>query len=232
MNWDDRLTPLGIKHQANSSGQWELSGAHYQDEQEAQGQHHIWFMVVDEMGTPRANVPVFVDWVGRDPEDPPTRRLTDANGKANVDIYANLDVTKRNGPYFAFVEEQGKSDIVRGMGLPEHHHVNFVLTFAPRAATPVPHPEEGSTPTPSPEPAPTPQTVEQAIMAKAQSVPWMPVNNGAALWNFAKAIGLQDQQTDELSATYNGQEYLFQVFNLGIVYCRKGDWGNIKVIRK
>ena len=69
-------------------------------------------------------------------------------------------------------------------------------------------------------------------MGKAKSVPWMPVNNTAALWNYAKANGLQDQQTDELSATFNGQEYALQVFNLGIVYCKKGDWGNIKIIRK
>jgi hypothetical protein len=60
----------------------------------------------------------------------------------------------------------------------------------------------------------------------------MPVNNGAALWNFAKASGLQDQQTDELSVTFNGEEYVLQVFNLGIVYAKAGDWGNVKIIRK
>jgi len=76
------------------------------------------------------------------------------------------------------------------------------------------------------------QTLEQAALAAAKSKPWMPVNNTAALWKFAKANGLQDQQTDELSMTFNGDAYIVQVFNLGIVYVKVGDWGNIKVIPK
>lgn len=80
--------------------------------------------------------------------------------------------------------------------------------------------------------APQPQTLEQAVLQAARAVPWMPVNNQAALWKFAKAHGLQDQQTDELPLKYNGEDYLVQVFNLGIVYVRVGDWGNIKVIPK
>jgi hypothetical protein len=75
-------------------------------------------------------------------------------------------------------------------------------------------------------------TFDQALLAAVNQVPWMPVNNGAALWKFAKANGLQDQQTDELTLTYNGEPYIVQVFNLGIVYVKVGDWGNIKVIPK
>ena len=76
------------------------------------------------------------------------------------------------------------------------------------------------------------QTIEQAVMAAVNKVPWMPVNNGAALWRFAKANGLQDQQTDELPMNYQSNGYIVQVFNLGIVYVQVGDWGNIKVIPK
>lgn len=217
MQWDDRLTGLGVHDEPNPSGVWELTNAQFEDENEAQGQHHIWFTVLDAQGKPRPGVTCVVDWVGRDPGDPPTRRVTDASGKANVDIYANLDVHKLNGPYFAFIDSQSESDTIAGMGLPEHHHVNYMLTFAPRAEPVVPPPT---------------QTLEQTVLSAAKSVPWMPVNNGAALWNYAKALGLQDQQTDELTVTFNGNEYLLQVFNLGIVYCRKGDWGNIHVIRK
>lgn len=218
MQWDDRLTPLGVNVKPNEQGKWTVAAVRYQDEQEAQGQHHVWFTVLDADGKPQSNVRVLVDWVGRDPEDPPTPRLTGVDGRANVDIYANLDITKKNGPYFAYVEGQDKSDVVAGMGLPEHHHVNFLLTFGPRVVSPVP--------------PPPPQNVPQAILARAQEVPWMPVNNGAALWNFAKANGLQDQQTDELSVKINGEEYVLQVFNLGIVYAKRGDWANIKVIPK
>ncbi len=215
MQWDDRLTNLGVHLNALANGKWAATTAQYQDEQEAQGQHHIWFTVLDEQNKPLPNVRVFVDWVGRDKDDPPTQRTTGPDGKANVDIYANLDINKKNGPYFAYVESQDKSDVVRGMGLPEHHHVNFLLTFAPHNAMPSP-----------------PRDVPTAILEKAKAVPWMPVNNGAALWNFAKANGLQDQQTDEMTVTINGKEYLLQVFNLGIVYVKKGDWDNIQVIRK
>lgn len=219
MQWDDRLTPLGIKYQENKLGKWTTDVVRYQDEAEAQGQHHVWFTVLDDKGKPLPNVKVFVDWIGRDKDDPPTQRVTDATGRANVDIYANLDINKLNGPYFAYVEGQDKSDVIAGMGLPEHHHVNYLLTFVPR----------GATPKPDPEPI---KDVPAAIMEKAKSVPWMPVNNGAALWNYAKANGLQDQQTDEMKVTINGEEYLLQVFNLGIAYCKLGDWGNIKVIPK
>src|SRR5439155_24917754 len=70
--------------------------------------------------------------------------------------------------------------------------------------------------------------IDRAVAAK----PWMPVNNTTALWKFAQAHHLEDQQSDELSLTYQGVEYVVQVFNLGIVYCKKGDYGNIKFIRK
>lgn len=218
MQWDDRLTPLGVNIRANPSGKWAVAGVQFQDEVEAQGQHHIWFTILDENNKPKSGVQVFVDWVGRDKDDPPTPRTTGADGKANVDIYANLDITKKNGPYFVYVEGADKSDVIAGMGLPEHHHVNFLLTFAPHSTTPPP--------------PPPPQDVPAAIEQKARSVTWMPVNNGGALWNFAKANGLQDQQTDEIPVTINGQDYLLQVFNLGIVYAQVGDWGNIKIIRK
>jgi len=219
MEWDERLDNLGVNLKTNAQAKWSATVARYQDENEAQGQHHVWFTVLDENAQPKPNVRVFVDWIGRDADDPPTQRLTGADGRANVDIYANLDPAKKNGPYFAYVEGQEKSDIVAGMGLPLKHHVNYLLTFAPHRATPPP-------------PPPPPQNVREAIEQQARAVPWMPVNNGAALWNFAKANGLQDQQTDEMTVTINGEEYLLQVFNLGIVYAKVGDWGNIQVIRK
>lgn len=77
------------------------------------------------------------------------------------------------------------------------------------------------------------QTLAQAAQARADAAkPWMPVNNGAALWNFAQANNLQDQQTGELEFIWKGEKYLVQVFNLGIVYCKVGDFGNIQLIRK
>ncbi len=75
--------------------------------------------------------------------------------------------------------------------------------------------------------------LEQAVIDRANAAkPWMPVNNTAALWKFAQARGLQDQQTDEVPFTYNGEQYIAQVFNKGVVYVKVGDWGNIKYIPK
>lgn len=75
--------------------------------------------------------------------------------------------------------------------------------------------------------------LETAVLDRANAAkPWMPVNNTAALWKFAQARGLQDQQTDEIPFTYNGDAYIAQVFNKGIVYVKVGDWGNIKYIPK
>lgn len=87
---------------------------------------------------------------------------------------------------------------------------------------------------PPPPIGPTPPllTLPEAVLAAAKAVPWMPVNNTAALWKYAKQNGLQDQQTDELFFSFNGAEYIAQVFNLGIVYVQVGDWGNIRVIPK
>lgn len=86
------------------------------------------------------------------------------------------------------------------------------------------------------DPAPTVQLLtglEQAVLDRANAAkPWMPVNNTAALWKFAQANGLQDQQTDEIPFTYNGAAYIGQVFNKGIVYVKVGDWGNIKFVPK
>ncbi len=214
MQWDSQLDNLGVKYVPVADAKWTLLTAVFQDEAAAQGNHIVLFTVQDKDGKPSANIPCVVDWVGRDPGDVPTRVVTDAQGSANVPIYHNLDITKKNGPYFAYVESPAVSDKVTGMGLPEHHHVNYLLTFGP-ASVVVP-----------------PVTLEDTVMTAVKAVPWMPVNNGAALWNYAKANGLQDQQTDEIRFKYQGADYIAQVFNLGIVYAKDGDWGNIKVIPK
>ena len=221
MNWDTRLDTLGVKYESTSNATWGLSSGVYQDENEAEGNHIILFTVVDMDGKPVENMACYVDWVGRDPTDPPTKVMTDATGKGNIPIYANLDIHKLNGPYFAFVQDQTKSDIVRGMGLPEHHHVNFVLTFAPKSIT-------AAVP-PPPQP---PQTVEKAIQAGAAKKAWMPINTDAALYKFAQTKNLGYPQTDEFQVPYGSDTYVVQVFNLGIVYVKVGDWTNVKWVNK
>ena len=78
-------------------------------------------------------------------------------------------------------------------------------------------------------PAPT---LEKAILSRAQQFTWMPINDQTALYRFAQANNLGYPQTDEFETTFNNEGYVIQVYNYGIVYVKKGDWGNIKWLKK
>ena len=217
MNFDPRLTNLGISVQVNPNAAWSLVSVQYQDETQSGGNHHIYFTVLNTQGVQTGGAKCVVDWVGRDPTDKPTVTLSDAYGPVNFPMYANLDITLKNGPYFAFIEDQSESDIVSGMGLPEHHHVNYVLVFAAKAFVPSP---------------PPPPTLEQTVQQAAQKYTWMPINTDGALYKFALANNLGYPQTDEFEFPFGGDPYVGQVYNLGIVYAKKGDWGNVKWVAK
>ena len=216
MEFDPRLTNLGIGVKANPSATWSLTTAQYQDETQAGGNHHIYFTILDPTGQPLAGTVCVVDYA-QDPSDPhqPFKALTDANGQVNYPMYANLDITLKNGPYYAYVEDPSKSDVISGMGLPEHRHVNYVLAF--KASEPSP---------------PATSALEQTAIANAQKYNWMTINTAGALYKFAMANELEYPQTDEFEFTYGGDTYVGQVYNLGIVYVKKDDWGNVKWVKK
>ncbi|MCL4488987.1 MAG: hypothetical protein M1570_12770 [Chloroflexi bacterium] len=218
MDWDPRLTDLGVGVNVNSTAAWKLVSAQYQDETQSGGNHNIYFAVKDGAGNPVAGATCVVDWVGRESSDHPTTMRTDPGGAANFPMYANLDLTLKNGPYFAYIGDQSQSDVLYGMGLPEQRHVNFLLTFA--AAT--------SSGTPS-----DPQvTLEQAVITIAKLYSWLPINTDGALFKFAAANNLGFPQTDEFEFAFGGDIYIGQVYNLGIVYAKKGDWKNVKWVKK
>jgi hypothetical protein len=216
VNFDSRLTNLGISVRSNPSATWSLTSAQYQDETQAGGNHHVYFTVLDAADNPMTGTTCVVDYP-QDPSDPhPVFKVqTDAHGQANYPMYANLDITLLNGPYFAYVEDLGKSDVISGMGLPEHRHVNYVLTFKTGG---------GSTPPPA--------SLEQMAIANAQKYTWMPINTGGALYKFAMSTKLGYPQTDEFEFMHGSDTYVGQVYNLGIVYVKKGDWGNVKWVKK
>lgn len=81
-------------------------------------------------------------------------------------------------------------------------------------------------------PLPPPDPVPTAVVAEAKKFKWMPINTDAALYKFAQANNLGYPQTDEFEFTYNNDGYIGQVYNGGIVYVKKGDWGNPKWARK
>ena len=220
MQFDPRLTDLGISAKQTANATWDLTIAQYQDETQAGGNHIILFTVLDSAGKPLSGVTCVVDYP-QDPTDPhqPIKTPTDASGQANFPMYANLDITLKNGPYFAYIEDQSKSDVVSGMGLPEHHHVNYLLTFVKTSGNPPP-------------PPPPQQTLEGAVIAAAQKYTWMPINTDGALYKYAMAKNLGYPQTDEFEFTFNTVGYIGQVFNGGIVYVKKGDWLNCQWAKK
>ena len=74
--------------------------------------------------------------------------------------------------------------------------------------------------------------VEVATLRTAKQFTWMPINTAAALYRFAQERDLGYPQTDEFETTFEGETYLAQVFNLGIVYVKKGDWENAQWVKK
>lgn len=81
-------------------------------------------------------------------------------------------------------------------------------------------------------PAPPPDPVATAVATEAKKFTWMPINTDAALYKFAQANNLGYPQTDEFTFSHDNAEYLGQVFNLGIVFVKKGDWGNVQWVKK
>ena len=60
----------------------------------------------------------------------------------------------------------------------------------------------------------------------------MPINDQGALYKFALKNDLGYPQSDEFEFPFGGDTYVGQVYNLGIVYVKKGDWGNCKWVKK
>ncbi len=68
----------------------------------------------------------------------------------------------------------------------------------------------------------------EAAIAAAQAYTWMPINTDAALYRFAQTTKLGYPQTDEFEFTFGDETYIGQVYNLGVAYVKKGDWGNVE----
>lgn len=120
----------------------------------------------------------------------------------------------QRGPYS--VRMDGASDVVSGMGLPVAHHMEFfcVVKYIDGA------------------PTPAPLTPDQAAIQAALKLQWMPINDTAALYRYAQRKNLGYPQTDEFTFNVGATVYVGQVFNLGIVYVKKGDWGNVQWVKK
>lgn len=81
-------------------------------------------------------------------------------------------------------------------------------------------------------PGPDPSNLQDTILTEAKKHTWMPINTDGALYKYALAQKLGYPQTDEFEFTVGADGYVGQVYNLGIVYVKKGDWGNCKWVTK
>jgi len=125
---------------------------------------------------------------------------------------------RERGPYFTWVEHKGiPSDKVLGIGLPVNYHVSYYIQFVYISPPAQPVPGE---------------TVEQATIREAKARSWMPINTDGALYKFAQKNGLGYPQSDEFEFLVGSEVYVGQVYNLGIVYVRKEDWGNVHWVQK
>ena len=71
-----------------------------------------------------------------------------------------------------------------------------------------------------------------AAINAAKQTQWMPINTDGALYSFAQDQNLGYPQTDEFEFTRGADTYVGQVYNLGIVFVKKGDWGNCQWMKK
>lgn len=125
--WDPRLPEMNVSLEpANISAgtlYWKLIRADYQDGTQSGGNHNMYYIVTNEQGAPVANQKVWQSW----PDDS-TSAQTRADGTADIAMWANYWPLQGPGPYNGYVGGL-PSDVVRGMGLPGNHHVNFILYF-------------------------------------------------------------------------------------------------------
>ncbi|MBI3732726.1 MAG: N-acetylmuramoyl-L-alanine amidase [Chloroflexi bacterium] len=87
--------------------------------------------------------------------------------------------------------------------------------------------------TPKPDGGPAPaDPVAAAAQIAARQHAWMPINVGSALYNFAQNEKLGYPQTDEFEFTLDDGTYVAQVYEGGITYVKRGDYGNCQWLKK
>lgn len=139
--WDPRLSDLGLfwypAQVVPGQWYWRLVRAEFENEQQAQGRHHIFYRCQWFDGTPLEGALTWTAW----PSSNPVNFAWQATKGPGLDNYwGNYAMAGGNwcpyypqgpiGPYVAFVDEIFfPSDSVWGMGLPCNRHVAYRLTW-------------------------------------------------------------------------------------------------------
>lgn len=152
--WDSRLDALNVTyHPATdcAGGCWRVDSAIFEDVHESGGNHNVYGRL-----TIGSNSPAGLPWHVAYP-DGNVQILTKAAPEwADFPMFAEYDPDEGEaGPYYSYAgDDIARSDVVRGMGLPERQHVNFRLIWVwvsgGGTATPTPPPTPSPTATPTP----------------------------------------------------------------------------------
>lgn len=225
---------------------------HFDD---AGGDHHIFARVLDVEGKPIPDAPIMYWSDGiQKLADPNYTGFVHRTTKTRS-AWGNIPISSGS----SFVPERGESgpwcwcpsdapsEVIAGGGMPAKWHVStFVVWQAVRrsewegagsgdGATEEPSPPVHPTPVPpviaTPPVEPTPPSAvypagEAGIRQSAWDAVGVNYNPEAAFSNYAREKGLGIPLANE----YTVNDYLAQPFVGGIVFARKGDWGNIQHI--
>lgn len=182
--WDPRLAGLNVyletANVAPGALYWKLIRADYHDPFQHGGafggDHNMYYVITNENGARVANQKVWQSW----PDDA-AAAFTNADGIADIPMWANYFPANGPGPYNGYVDGL-PSDVVRGMGLPANNHVSFILYFqktfkgANGSATATPTVTLTNTPPPTATPTltATPTEIPPSVAPTATFTPTTP----------------------------------------------------------
>ena len=122
VEWDRRLDELDVRMIRTDGATWRLVRAQYLDVTESAGKHHVYIDLLDEHGQRVAGPKVRLEWPDGFVEVEAQQPASPIDYPANFPLYGPI------GAYSVRVD-QGTSDIVVGLGMPQKNHVSFILTF-------------------------------------------------------------------------------------------------------
>jgi hypothetical protein len=136
IHWDKRFKEWGVELDGKPYPKWKLVSAVVLDPVDTGQSSFIRVAVLDDSGNLKPGVVCCTDWVGRDPKDAPPNPLPterdsrDKYGKREFPMGQSIITPgKGGGVFFAWVEDQPKSDLVKGMGKVNNQPTSFELTY-------------------------------------------------------------------------------------------------------